>query len=258
MTRALLVALALLGGAAPLFAQAPASPPPVEFIPRAVFYMSAELLAGEPAALFRWDANFGGELDVLDYRVGRFSFAANYEAVLGSEPRIFDPNQGNYILEGGLSLRAPQVEIAAVLYHQSRHLGDRAKDFPIDWNMLGVRARRAFTVGATHLDARADLRGAYQHSYVDYRWEFDGRLRGDHVLRPGVGVMFSGAVRHLGVDGSRDRGGQTGLRGEGGVRVDGSAGAMELFVAVERRIDPFPLEFGVGTWMSAGFRLLTR
>jgi hypothetical protein len=220
--------------------------------------MSAELLGGTDDPRFVWDTNFGGELDVIDYRRGRLTFAANYQAVLGEELRAFDPNQGNYILEGALTLRLPPAEIAGVFYHQSRHLADRPKVDPIDWNMMGARVRRAFIAGAMHVDARADIRGTIQRSFVDYRWEFDGRVRGDQVVRPGVGLLVSGSIRHLGVDGSQSRSGQTGFRGEGGVRLEGGAGAAELFVAVERRIDPYPLEFGTETWISAGFRLLTR
>jgi hypothetical protein len=60
------------------------------------------------------------------------------------------------------------------------------------------------------------------------------------------------------VDGSRDRGRQHGYRGEAGVRLEGRGGAAELFAALERRIDPYQLEFGTVTWAMAGFRLLTR
>jgi hypothetical protein len=60
------------------------------------------------------------------------------------------------------------------------------------------------------------------------------------------------------VDDSQNRGRQTGFRGEGGVRLQGDAGAIELFVAVERVIDPYPLEFGTKTWVATGFRLLSR
>ena len=42
------------------------------------------------------------------------------------------------------------------------------------------------------------------------------------------------------------------------MRFQGKAGALELFVGVERRIDPYPVEFGTATWMKAGFRLLSR
>ena len=249
--------LLALASAAPLHAQTAAAVPAVEFIPRAVFHMSAELLADEDPRLV-WDTNFGGEIDVLDYRAGRLTFAANYQAMLGEELRAFDPNQGNYILEGALSARLSQVEVAGVFYHQSRHLADRPKVAPIDWNMIGGRARRTFLAGAMHLDVRADLRASIQRSFVDYQWEFDGGARGDQLLRPGVGLLVAGWIRHLGVDGSRNRGGQTGMRGEAGLRFEGGAGAAELFVAAERRIDPYPLEFGSAVWVSAGFRLLTR
>jgi hypothetical protein len=255
--RSHLLALALLVCATPLHAQDAATPPAVEFLPRAVFYMSAELLADEDPRLV-WDTNFGGELDVIDYRAGRLTFAANYQAMLGEELRAFDPNQGNYILEGAASARLRQLEIAGVFYHQSRHLADRPKVDPIDWNMIGGRARGTFLAGAMYFDARADLRASIQRSFVDYEWEFDGRVRGDQLLRPGVGVMVAAWVRHLGVDGSRNRSGQTGLRGEAGLRFEGGAGAAELFVAAERRIDPYPLEFGSAVWVSAGFRLLSR
>jgi hypothetical protein len=258
MTRRILVVLALLSGAIPAAAQTPASPPRVEFMPRAVFHLTAEHLWGEPDRRFRWDTNFGGEMDVVDYGVGRLTFVANYQAILGDEFQVFDPNQGNYVLDGSLSARLPQVELAGVFYHQSRHLGDRRKEFPVDWNMVGVRALRTFPAGAFHVATRADLRGSIKQSFIDYTWEFDGRVRADRLVRPGVGVLLSGSVRHLGVDGSANRGGQTGYRGEAGVRLEGSGGAVELFVAAERRIDPYPTEFSTATWVAAGFRLLTR
>jgi hypothetical protein len=243
---------------APLNAQTAAPSPQIEFIPRAVFHLSAELLTAIDDRRFVWDTNFGGDIDVVDYGVGRLSFFGNYQAMLGNEFRNFDPNQGNYILEGSSSGRFPKAEIAAVFYHQSRHLSDRPKTFAIDWNMLGGRVRRPFLLGATHLDARADLRWTIQRSYVDYRWEFDGRVRGDRVLHPRVGVLFDGRIRHLGVDGTRNRGGQTGFRGEAGVRFEGGSAAIEFFAAAERRIDPYQLEFGTATWAAFGFRLQSR
>ena len=70
--------------------------------------------------------------------------------------------------------------------------------------------------------------------------------------------MAVGDIRYLGVDGSLERGNQTGYRVEGGVRFDGDAAAIELFVGGERRIDPYPVEFGIAEWVTVGFRLLTR
>ena len=230
----------------------------VSFFPRSQFHAGAEHLSGIEDPRFRWDVNVGAEVDLMDYTAGRFIFAANYQAILGEELQKFDPNQGNYILLGALTARLRQTEAALVFYHQSRHLGDRPKEQPVDWNMLGGRVRRAFLLGGTYLDAQADLRWTVQRSFVDYRWELDTHLRADRLLRPGIGVLANGGVRYVGVDGTADRDGQTGFRAEGGFRFEGGGGAVELFVAAERRIDPYPTEFGTATWMSAGFRLLSR
>jgi hypothetical protein len=256
MIRTLAITVLMTAWAASASAQSTGSG--VSFFPRAQFRMGAEHLSGTDDVRFRWDANFGGELDLVDYTFGRLIFAANYQAILGEELQKFDPNQGNYILEGALTTRLRQTEAALVLHHQSRHLGDRAKDGPVDWNMLGGRIRRAFLAGATYLDTQADVRWAVQRSFVDYRWELDTHVRADRLLRPGIGVLAAGGVRYVGVDGTGARGGQTGYRAEGGFRFEGGGGAVELFVAAERRIDPHPLEFSAATWMTAGFRLLSR
>ena len=101
----------------------------VAFMSRTAFHMAAEHLSGDDPR-YVWDADFGGELDVVDYGYGRFTFEANYQVVLGEEIRSFDPNQGNYILAGNVSARTRWVEIAGQLYHQSRHLAHHpGRDF---------------------------------------------------------------------------------------------------------------------------------
>src|SRR3954470_9257256 len=109
----------------------------IEFFPRYDFHLGAEHLS-QADPRFVWDTNFGGDMDLVDYRAGRTTFAANYEAVLGNEFRHFDPNQGNYFLDLSSSARAHGYEFAALLHHTSRHLGDRFKRVPVDWNMFGV------------------------------------------------------------------------------------------------------------------------
>ena len=235
----------------------PARGQTVEFLPRTAFHMTAEHLSGDDPR-YVWDANFGGELDIVDYGAGRFTFEGNYQVVLGEEIRAFDPNQGNYILAGITSARLGATEVAGVLYHQSRHLADRPKQDAVDWNMIGGRVRRRFLYREATIDARADLRGVFMKSFVDYSWELDAGVRTDVKVRPGVGVLAGVGTRYLGVDGSLNRGNQTGYRLEGGVRLEGRAGAIELFLAAERRIDPFPLEVATARWMTAGFRLLSR
>jgi len=259
--RGILVVLALAAGAAPVDAQAPppqssAQPSGVEFLPRFDYYVSLEHLFSEERR-FEWDANFGGDLDIIDYGRGRLRFVAIYQTILGSEFRSFDPNQGNYLLEGSMSARADAFELAGVFHHESRHLSDRPKRFPVDWNMIGGRIRGGVVRGRTELRGRADVRGVVEHTLVDYRWEVNTGVAARVALRPRLAVVATGGLRVLGVDGSRDRGTQHGYRGEGGMRIDGRGAALELFIAAERRIDPYQLEFSTGTWMTAGFRIST-
>jgi hypothetical protein len=204
---------------------------------------------------FVWDAHFGGDLDIVDYGRGRATFVANYQTILGSEFRAFDPNQGNYILEGSVSARADAFELAGVFHHESRHLSDRLKRNPIDWNMVGGRIRGGVVRGRTELRGRADVRGVVQNTFVDYRWELDAGAAARVALRPRFAVVATGGLRVRGVDGTRDRGTQHGYRGEGGLRIDGRGAALELFIAAERRIDPYQLEFSTATWVTAGFRI---
>jgi hypothetical protein len=254
------MALLVLVSAVSARAQDQAPPPAepartTEFMSRTAFHMNAEHLSGDDPR-YVWDADFGGELDVVDYGYGRFTFEGNYQVVLGEEIRSFDPNQGNYILTGNVSARTRWFEVAGQLYHQSRHLADRPKEEAIDWNTLGGRVRKPFKYKEATFDARADVRGVFMKTTVDYSWEIDAALRGEVKVHPHVGLLAAADVRYLGVDGSQNRGNQTGYKIEGGVRFEGRAGAVELFIAGERRIDPYPVEVGVAQWFTAGFRLL--
>jgi hypothetical protein len=150
------------------------------------------------------------------------------------------------------------VELAGVFYHQSRHLADRANRVAVAWNMMGGRALRTFKTPRSSTEVRVDLRGVVAKSFVDYDWEIESAVRNNVQIRPHVAALFNADVRRLGVDGTQNRGDQTGFRGEAGVRLEGNAGAMEFFFAVERRIDPYPLEFSTARWVTVGFRLLSR
>jgi len=261
ITQRAVVALALVLCSRVAAGQTPAQtepqPPAVEFLPRSAFHLSAEHLSGDDVQ-FVWDTNFGGELDVVDYVAGRATFVANYQAILGDEFRHFDPNQGNYILSGSSSVRTHGFEIAGVFYHQSRHLADRANRVAVAWNMMGGRVERTLRTTRTRVDARVDVRATVQKSFVDYDWEIDSGVRSDVQIQPGIGLLLGGTLRRLGVNETQNRGDQTGFRGEAGVRAEGRAGAMEFFLAVERRIDPYPLQFGTARWVTVGFRLLSR
>lgn len=263
MINCVLVALAVLAGASPALAQSAqaggqaATPSAIRFLPRYDFHLSADRLSSDDVR-FAWDTNFGGEMDFVDYGRGRTTFAANYEAVLGNQFRSFDANQGNYLLDGSTSLRARGVEAAAIFHHTSRHLSDRFKRSPVDWNMLGASIRSEVRRGQMQLGARGDVLGVLLKSTVDYSWEANGGVRVRVGVRPHISVISAGNLRLVGVDGSRNRTTQSGARGEAGLRFEGDAGAVELIVAAERRIDPYPLEFSTMSWVIGGFRFLSR
>src|SRR5215510_10556631 len=103
---ALAACLAILAAPVSYAQEALKNPPPtsVDFMTRFDFHMSAAGLSSEDPR-FSWDTHWGGDFDFVDYVKGRFAFLADYEAVLGKENRLFDPNQGNYTLEVSGSAR---------------------------------------------------------------------------------------------------------------------------------------------------------
>ena len=252
MIRRALCALAMIASASPVAAQGA-----IRFFPRYDFHLSAEHLSKDDPR-FVWDTNFGGDMDFVDYGIGRTTFAANYEAILGEEFRRFDPNQGTYLLDLSTSARTRGYEIAALLHHTSRHLGDRFKVVPVDWNMFGVAVERDVRRGSLRIRPHGNLLGVLLKSSVDYTWEANAGADLRVPVRPRVSVISAGSVRFVGVDGSRNRDTQRGGRVEGGLRFDGERGAIELVVAGERRIDASPFDFSALSWVSAGFRFVSR
>jgi len=171
----------------------------VDFLTRYDFHLSAAALSNDDQR-FSWDTHFGGDLDAVDYIVGRTSFRLDYEAVLGNELRAFDPNQGNYLLEASTSLRSKVAEVALVFHHVSRHLGDRDKTTPIAWNILGIRVLKTAGLGSNTVAMELNFGRVVQHSFVDYRWVGDASVV---VRRPVVrraSLYASGSGDVLGVD----------------------------------------------------------
>jgi hypothetical protein len=227
------------------------------FLPSYHFHLNMAHLSHE-SPRYVWDADYGGEFGIVAYGKTQLTFVANYQAVLGEEFHPFDPNQGNYIIDGVLSTKLRGVVVAGVFHHLSRHLADRAKRPPVDWNMLGGRAGTRFVRGGTDIDVQADLFGAILKTNVDYNWELNAGVRAHHRVYGTLGVIAAAQFREVGVNGTRNRGTQTGGRGEGGIRVSGKAATVELYLAVERVIDPYPTEAGTERWASVGMRLLTK
>lgn len=238
-----------------------ASPEPSgpEFLSRYDFHLSAASLADDNVD-FAWDAHFGGSFDIVDYVVGRAGLLVDYEAGLGNEPRIFDPNQGNYTLEPSLSIRSGPTEIAAIFHHESRHLGDRPKQGAVAWNELGVRVMHRRAVGASIVDIDVEGGPIIQHGFVDYRWMAALGVTARRPVNERVGVFVQARGQLTGVDELvNHRATQVGGIAEAGVHIRGAGGAaLELFAGVERRVDPWPVTVGTMQWGLAGLRLVSR
>jgi hypothetical protein len=253
----------LAGAAAPASAQVPApAPPPAHapaFLTRTDFsFLGATFITPDPR--FTYDGRLTGDLDVIDYGVGRTNLLVDYEAVIGSERRRFDVNHGNYTIAMSTSLRTRPVEVAVIFHHVSRHLSDRSNPMAISWNVIGVRAERRFTLaGGSTIDAAFDTGKVTQPAFIDYRWISNLHLNARRPVNSRVAMFASAAGELIGVNretAGRER--QCGARGEAGFHFTGEKGAFELFAGYERRIDAFPTERTRGRFFTLGFRILTK
>jgi hypothetical protein len=263
-----LAAVCLLTGATAA-AQAPpaepAAPPvsndtrlPVRPLTKYNFHLSSGALTATDEN-FDWTADFGGDLDLLDFGTGRLNFLANYEVVLGTEFKNFDPNQGNYTLDGTLAFRVYAGDVAVVFHHISRHFGDRAKLFAVDWNSLGVKTKQTFKLGKGRVTAHAWFGKIVEHAYVDYTWEGEAGAEAELPLSPMYSMLVRGSANTFGVDhaiAARNR--QNGGHAEVALRILGTGAIVELFTAYEKRIDALPIARESRHWAVAGFRLLSR
>ena len=248
----------------PTVSPAPAIP---EFLPRYDFHMSVDRLMRSLTPQqklfderFSWDAHFGGSFDLVDYVVGRATVTMDYQAVMGSEFRPFDPNQGNYILEASISGRASAATEAAVIFHHvSRHISDRPKLFAVAWNLLGGRLLHQAAAGRTTVDLALEGGRVVQRSYVDYTWLGEVNLQVRHPINSRAGVFAHGTGQAFIVDtivAGRAR--QAGGRVEAGIRLKGRGGVMEIFAGYEKRVDADTLDRLQQRWGLAGLRLLSR
>jgi hypothetical protein len=206
---------------------------------------------------FAWEGHFAGDVDLFDYGAGRVGFSAAYEVVLGNELRSFDPNQGLYELSLRVTRRLAAVEGGILFHHVSRHLSDRPKVEPIDWNLLGLELSSRAARGG--FQAEGLVRGGriVKRSFVDYEWQAGGRVRVEQALGGAASAIGQASVDWFGVDPEvAARGIQVAAYGEGGIRLSGRRGAVDLFVAYERRVDAHPLIRDTSHWAMVGFRLI--
>nr|MCU0255863.1 hypothetical protein [Vicinamibacterales bacterium] len=212
-------------------------PATTEFLSRFDYHLAIETLSGDDPQ-FQWDADFAAEFDIVGSPRARVTSLFHYEAILGEELQPFDPNQGNYAIEVLGARRWGGVEAAVVFHHTSRHLGDRAKDFGIAWNLLGAQVtwtsrgpqRTWLLQGRATTIVMADA--------VDYTGEFSahGMYARDLHRRLAFVGRASGVART--VDASQwGRGTQAGGRLEAALRIHGGAADLEVHAGVERRIE---------------------
>jgi len=248
----------------PTVVAAPAAP---DFLSRYDFHLSIARLITEtptpppavPDERFSWDARFGGSFDIVDLVVARLGVLIDYQAVMGSELRPFDPNQGNYAMEGFVSGRVnPDTEVAGIFHHVSRHLSDRPKEFAVAYNEVGGRLLHRRSFGSTTMDLDLEGGRAVQHSYVDYTWIGEGQLLVRHPINERIGLFAHGHGQVFAVSDLANRGTQAGGQFEAGVRIRGKAAFLEIFGGYEKRVDADPLDRLSQRWGLAGFRLLSR
>jgi hypothetical protein len=252
----LLVSLPASGAAQQHTHPIDAAPTSAEFMPRFDWEMWAAYV-DYPDQRFTWDTHWAGDFDLFSFPKGRATFLADYQALLGSEFRPFDPYQSNYLLEASGSLFAGNTEFAAVLSHDSRHLGDRPKRLGVAENSLGLRVMRRVSGGGNTFDIRGDFRKVIERAYVDYSWIGDVDLAARRQVSAHAAVYGRGYGELFLVDpavAGRTR--QLGGRVEAGVKVSGAAGAMEYFLGAEQMVDADPLDRQTRRWIFIGFRLL--
>jgi hypothetical protein len=260
--RVLLVALALCAAGATAAAQEPPEVPRFDqgqgFLTGFGYHLSLESLSGDDTR-FQWDFDAGGELDVMRLDRYRVDFLFNYEGLLGEQLQYFDPIFNNYTIDvlGGAEVSG--VELALRLHHISRHLGDRSKPFLIGWNTLGPDATWATRRGANTWQLHGWGGWVFWSSYVDYTGELGGDALYMRTLSSKVALVARGVwVSVFTDDQVSNRGTQTGGRLEGAVRLVGSGAAAEVYVGVDRRVDPDPFDSRPVTWALIGLRLVNR
>ena len=236
----------LLVPAWPVAAQVVGGPRPAQtadreigFLTRYHVHTQAASLAGIGEEQFGWDTDLGVDMDVFDLLFARGNVFFNLETGVGGERRAIDPTQTNYTMDLSVFTRLPRGEFGVTFHHISRHRADREHPGSPSWNMLGLSYGDRLRFGTFDVEVMGRWLGTITSSEVDYQQEANAYVR---VLRP-----LTGRISLIGqLDGSaaltdesmfgRDfvYGGSAHL----GLRFRGGAGAGEVLIGRERRVDP--------------------
>ena len=207
-------------------------------------------------ARFDWDLDLSVDADLFDLGIVRGNLFGNFETIIGRELRDIDPNQTNYLTDISFFVRLPRGELGAMFHHVSRHLSDRADRGSISWNMVGVSYGDRFTIGALQVDAGGRGMGTVERAGVDYLAQFEWYANLALPLNPRTSVIAATEGVVAPVDaGMFSRETRTGGRLLGGLRFVTGAGAVDLFLAWEKRIDADAFTRETGRWIQFGIRL---
>ncbi len=209
------------------------------FLTRYHVHTQAASLRGIGDAQFGWDTDLGVDMDVFDLLFARGSVFFNLETGVGGERRAIDPTQTNYTMDLSVFTRLPRGEFGVTFHHISRHRADREHAGSPSWNMLGLSYGDRLRLGTFDVEVMGRWLGTITSSEVDYEQEANAHLR---VLRP-----LNGRVSLIGeLDGAAAMTDER-LFGRGylyggsvhlGLRFRGGAGAGEVLIGRERRVDP--------------------
>ena len=225
----------VIGGLRP----APVSEAVKGFLTRYDVHVTGDRVTGDGRSQFKWDPDIGVDMDVFDLERIRGNVFMNVETMVGDERRAIDPNQSAYTFDLSVFTRLPRGEFGTTFHHISRHRSDRQNPGAPSWNMLGFSYGDRIRVGTFEIEALGRWLSMTESSEVDYEQEFNGSVR---LLRPvGEHVSLLGEIDGAAVLVDKTMFGRTtqyGGRLEGGVRIKGGVGAVELLLGRERRIDP--------------------
>lgn len=213
----------------------------VELFPEVTVHLAGAYYI-PPEDAFVWDTWIGAGAGLLRVKAATAYFTADVETVLGRERRMFDANQANYHLEGGLRIQAGRHLVIPFFHHVSRHVVDRPKTQLVDWNLLGGRVTgplpQAFPLPGRYA---ASVAHTVEWRTVGYEWELTGAFVVDLCRRPWGAPYLRAGVRFVTVaaQASFPRGDFADLLAEAGARFGKSARELDLFVAYEHLNDVF-------------------
>ena len=247
-------------------AQTLGGPSPVPTAPRSPGFLTAfrtnidiaHLRGADADQRFNWDTDLSVDIDVVDAGLFRGSLFVDIETIVGSQIRNVDPNQNNYTADVSAFLRLPHGELMTTFHHVSRHLSDRATETSISWNMVGVGYGDRFSLGRLEFDANGRALWTVDRAGVDYDAQFDGQVRLALPLSERYALTASAGGVAVQIDPQQlGRGDRTGSRVEGGLRIATGVTTVDLFAALERRIDAIPGSVDLPQWTQLGIRLTT-